>query len=146
MNLILTTITNLPNTIITADFNAHSLLLYSPIEDHKGELIKDILQHSRYITLNTNTPTRLPPNQTQQPTLPDITIVSTHLNDCISWQTIHSLTSNHLPLLSTLSIHHQNKTTGFHFTKTIKTTKKPIGHHLNNILRISSSENSIAQM
>ena len=63
----LTTITNLTNTIITADVNAHSLLWYSPTEDHRGELIKDILLNSNHITLNTNTPTCLSPNQTQQP-------------------------------------------------------------------------------
>ena len=51
-----TTIKNLPNTIITADVNAHLPLWYLPIEDHKGELIEDILLadypllHTRSIT------------------------------------------------------------------------------------------------
>ena len=107
----LTTITNLPNTIITADVNAHSSLWYSPTEDHRGELIEDILLNSNHITLNTNTPTRLPPNQTQQPTSPDITTASANLHDHTSWQTVHSLTSDHLPLLTTISIHNQTKTT-----------------------------------
>ena len=39
----LTTITNLSNTIITADVNAHLLLWYMLTKDHKKELIKDIL-------------------------------------------------------------------------------------------------------
>ena len=52
-----TIITNLPNTIITADVNAHSPLWYSPTKDHKEELIEDILLNSNYITLNSNTPT-----------------------------------------------------------------------------------------
>ena len=69
----LITVTDLPNTIITADVNTHSLLWYSLTEDHRGELIEDILLNSHHITLNTNTPTRLPPNQTQPPALPDIT-------------------------------------------------------------------------
>ena len=110
------TINNLPNTIITADINAHSPLWYSPTKDNKGELIKDILLSSNHITLNTNTPRRLPPNQTQQPTSPDITTASADLHDWASWQTIHSVTSDHLPLLSTLSIHHKTKTTRSHFT------------------------------
>ena len=80
----LTTITNLPNTIITAGVNAHSLLWYLPTEDHRGELIKDILLNSNHIILNTNTPTRLPPNQTQQPPLSDITNASADLHDCTS--------------------------------------------------------------
>ena len=115
------TIENLLNTIITADVNAHSPLLYSPTEDHR-ELIKDILLNSNHITLNTNTPTRLPSNQKQQPTLPDITTASADLHDYTSWQTIHSPTS--LSLLTTLSIHHKTKTTRFHCTKTIKNYQK----------------------
>ena len=114
----LITITNLLNTIITVDVNTHSALWYLPTEDHRGELIKDILLNSNHITLNTNTATRLPPpNQTQQPTSPDITTASADLHDCTHWQTIHSLTSDHLPLLTKLSIHHKTKTTHSHFTK-----------------------------
>ena len=120
----LTTITNLPNTIITADVNAHSLLRYSSTKDHREELIEDILLNSNHITLNTNTPTCLPHNQTQQPTSPDITTASADLHDCTSWQTIPSLTSNHLPLFTTLSIHHKTKTTHSHFTKTITNYQK----------------------
>ena len=76
------------------------------------------------MTLNTNTPTCLPPIQTQQPTSPDITTASADLHDCTSWQSIHSLTSGHLPLLTTLSIHHKTKTTRIHFTKTITNYQK----------------------
>ena len=111
-------ITNLANTIITAEINAHSPLWHLPTEDHRGEVIKDILLNCNCIALNTNTPTRLPPNQTQQPTSPDITIVSEDLHDCTSWETIYFLTSDHLPLRTTLSIHHKTKTTCFHFTET----------------------------
>ena len=61
-----TTITNLLNIVIAADVNAHSPLWYLPTEDYRGELIKDILLNSHNITLNTNAPKHLPPNQTQQ--------------------------------------------------------------------------------
>ena len=54
-----TTITNLSHTIITTDVNAHSLLWYLLTADHRGELIKDIVLNSNYITLNTKTPTCL---------------------------------------------------------------------------------------
>ena len=84
----LTTITNHPNTIITADVNAHSPLWYSPTEDHR-ELIEDILLNTNHITLSTNTPTCLPPNQTQQSTSPDTTSAKADLHDCTSWQTPH---------------------------------------------------------
>ena len=115
----LTTITNLPNIIITAEVHAHSPLWYLPTEDHRGKLIEDILLNSNHITLNTNTPTCLPPNQTQQPISPDIHTASADLHDCTSWETIHSLKSDHLPLFTALSIHHKTKTTCSHFTKTI---------------------------
>ena len=136
----LTTITNLRNTIITADVIAHSRLWYSPTEDHRGELIKDILLNSHQIKLNTNTPTCLPPNQTQQPTSQDIITASADFHDCTSWQTIHSLTSDHLPLLTTLSIHHKVKTTHSHFTKTITNYQKANWISFNNMLRISSAD------
>ena len=88
----LTTITNIRNTIITADVNIHSPLWYLPTQDYRGELIEEILLNSNHIILNTNTLTRLPPNQTKQPTLTDITAASADLHNCTSWQTIYSLT------------------------------------------------------
>ena len=88
-------------------------------KDHRGELIEDILLNYNHITLNTNIATHLPSSQTQQPTSPDIITASADLHDCTCWQTIFSLTSNHLPLLTTLSINHKTKTIHFHFTKTI---------------------------
>ena len=120
----LTTITNLPDTIITPDVNAHSPLCYSPTKDHRGELIQDILINSHHITLNTNTPTHLPSNQTQQPTSSNITTASADWHDCTSWQIIHPLTSDHLPLLTTFNTHHKTKTTRSHFTKTITNNQK----------------------
>ena len=119
-----TTLTNLSKAIITADVNAHSPLWYSPTEDHRGELIKDILLNSHHITLHTNTATRLPPNQTQQPTSQDMTTASEDLHDCTSWPTIHSLTSDHLPLHTTLSIYRKTKRARPHFTKTKTNYKK----------------------
>ena len=69
---------------------------------HTGGLIEDILLISNHITLHKNTPTCLPPNQTQKSILPDITTASADLHDCNRWQSIHSLTSNHLFLLKAL--------------------------------------------
>ena len=116
----LATLTTLPNTIVTPDVNTHSPLWYLPTEDHRGELIEDILLNSHQITLNTKHSNMFIPNQTQQPTSPDITTASADLHDCTCRQTIHPLTSDHLPLLTTLSIHHKTKTTCSHFTKTLK--------------------------
>ena len=98
-----TAITNILNRIITADVNAHLPLSYSTTKNHREELIEDILLNSNHIILNRNTSTCLLLNQTQHPTSPDITTVSADLHDCTSWQTIHSLTSDHLPLLIILA-------------------------------------------
>ena len=68
--------------IITAHVNFHSLYLAN--KDHRRKLIEDILLNFHHITLNTNTPTCLPPNQTQQPASPDITIALADLHDCTS--------------------------------------------------------------
>ena len=95
-----TTIAYLLNKIITTDVNTHSPLWYSPTKDHRGELIKDILLNSNHITQNTNTPACLLFNQQHKPTSPNITTASADLHDCTSWQTIHSLISDHLPLFT----------------------------------------------
>ena len=120
---------------MTTDINVHLSLWYLPTEHQRVELIKDILLTLNHITLNTNTPTHLTSNQTQQPALPDIT-TSVDLHNYSSWKTIHSLTSNHLPLLTTISIHYNSNTACSHFPKTIKTTKRLIAHQLNNMSRI----------
>ena len=131
-----TTTTDLPNTIIAADVNVHSTLWYAPPKDHRGEMIKNIQLNSNNITLNTNTATHLPPNQTQS-TSPEMT-TALDLHDCTSWQTIHSLTFDHLPLLTTLSIQHKTKTTHSHFTKTItnyqKTNWTSLKQHVENLI------------
>ena len=112
-----TIIKNLSNTIIISYINAYSAVCFSSIEDHKGELIEDILLNSNHIPLNTNTPTHLPPNQTQQPTKSN-TSGSGNLHDGTSWQIIYLLRFDHLPLFISLSIHHKIKANS-HFTKTI---------------------------
>ena len=50
-------ITNLPNSIISGDINAHSPIWHSHTTDHRGDLIADLLGNSDHITLSTNTHT-----------------------------------------------------------------------------------------
>ena len=118
----LTTISNLLNTIITTDVNAHSLLWYSPTEDNRGELIKDKHLNSHHITLNTKLQHVYHPikynSLLHQTSLQLKQTCMTALAGTPLHQ-IHSLTSDHLPLLTTLTIHHKTKTTHSHFTKTI---------------------------
>jgi hypothetical protein len=103
----------LPNSIISGDVNAHSSLWHSPIQDHRGATIENLIQNSEHIILNSNTPTRLSSNKDQQPTSPDITTISNNLHPQATWKTINQLASDHLPIIITLqaknTIHRHHK-------------------------------------
>ena len=72
-------ITNIPHSVITSDVNAHSTLWHSYPDNHREHLIADVISNSDHITLNTNTPTRVPNTTLQQTSSPDITTVSNTL-------------------------------------------------------------------
>ena len=59
-------ITNIPHSVLTGDVNAHSNLWHSYTDHHRGQLIADVISNSDHITLNTNTPTRVPNTTLQQ--------------------------------------------------------------------------------
>ena len=92
-------LTSIDKHLITGDISAHSHQWHSPTEDHHGSLIADIIANSNQITLNTNTPTRIPPHANQQP--PDITTITNTLQRNTDWTTIQALSSDHLPILIT---------------------------------------------
>ena len=96
-------ITNLPNSIISGDINAHSPIWHSHTTDHRGDLIADLLGNSDHITLNTNIHTRLPFAANQRPTSPDITSITTNLYNRTHWETLNALNSDHLPILTTIN-------------------------------------------
>ena len=55
------------------------------------------------MTLNTDTPTRVPHTTRQQATSPDITTITTTLYNRTTWHTIHTLNSDHLPIITTIN-------------------------------------------
>ena len=63
-------ITNIPHSVLTGDVNAHFTLWHSYTDDHRGQLIADVISNSDHITLNTNTPTRVPNTTLQQTSSP----------------------------------------------------------------------------
>ena len=69
-------ITNIPHSVLTGDSNAHSTLWHSYTDDHRVQQITDVISNSDHITLNTNTPTRVPNTILHQTSSPDITTVS----------------------------------------------------------------------
>ena len=86
--------------------NAHSTLWHSYTDDHRGQLIADVISNADHITQNTNTPTRVPNTTLQQTSSPDITTVSNTLYNRTSWTTQHALASDHLPIITTINIRH----------------------------------------
>ena len=83
-------ITNIPHSVLTGDVNAHSTLWPSYTDDHRGQLIADVINNSDHITLNRNTPTRVLDTSLQQTSSPDITTVSNTLYKRTSWTTQHT--------------------------------------------------------
>ena len=99
-------ITTIPHSVLTGDVNAHSSLWHSHTDDHRGQLIAEVISNSDHISLNTDTPTRVPNTAFQQSSSPDITTVSNTLYNRTSWQTHHALSSDHLPIMTTINIRH----------------------------------------
>ena len=99
-------ITNIPHSLLTGDVNAYSTLWHSYIDDHRVQIITDILSNSDHITLNTNTPTRVPNTTHQQTSSPDITTVSNTPYNRTSWTSQHALS---LPKITTINIRHDYK-------------------------------------
>ena len=97
-------ITNIPHSVLTRDVNAHSTLWHSYTDDHRVQLIAGVISNSDHITLNTNTSTRVPNTTLQQTSSPDITTVSNTLYNRTSWTTQHALSSDHLPIITTINI------------------------------------------
>ena len=105
----------------------HTTLWHSYTDDHRGQQIADVISNLDHITLNTNTPTRVP-NTTLQQTSSRDTTVSNTLYNRTSWTTQHTLSSDHLPKLPQLTYRHdyrlqQNR-------RTFTNYKKQTGHNL----------------
>ena len=99
-------ITHIPHSGLTGDVNAHSTLWHSYTDDHRGQLTAYVISNSDHITRNTNTPTRVLDTTLQQTSSPDITTVSNTLYHRTSWTTQHALSSDHLPIITTINIRH----------------------------------------
>ena len=119
-------ITNIPHSVLTGDVNAHSTLWHSYTDNHRGQLI-DVISNSDHIILNANTPTRVANTTLQQTSSPDITTVSTTLYNRTSWTTQHALSSDQLPIITTMNILH---TTDYNKTDGISPTKRKSNGHI----------------
>jgi hypothetical protein len=89
------------DSLVLGDFNAHDQLWHSSISDNRGAILADEIDSSDFITLNTNSPTRLPINGA--PSSPDISLASGSLASISDWKTALTLPSDHLPIIISIS-------------------------------------------
>ena len=91
-----------PAILILCDFNAHHPSWYSRLTDTRGKRMDDSINGSDYGILNWDSHTRVPPNA--EPSSPDDSLASTSLISSCSWQTLSTLSSDHLPILIRLQM------------------------------------------
>ena len=91
-----------PDTLILGDFNAHHPAWYSRSADTRGRKMADSINGSDYGILNWDSPIRVPPNA--EPSSPDVSLAAASLITSCSWQTLSTLSSDHLPILIRLQM------------------------------------------
>ena len=90
-----------PSSLILGDFNAHHELWHSQATaDIRGRLFVDSLSSLDYGVINEDLPTRVHNNST---TSPDISIASSDLIPTTNWTTETKMSSDHLPILITIT-------------------------------------------
>ena len=72
------------------------------IANHREQLTADFMSNSNHITLNTDTQARVPNTTLQQTSSPDITTMTNTLYN----STQRALSSDHLPIITTINIRH----------------------------------------
>ena len=87
--------------IILGDFNAHDQSWFSSIQDQRGTLIAAEVEDADFGICNTKSPTRLPIQG--QPTSPDVSLASPSLLTAIEWTPLTALSSDHLPILLSIT-------------------------------------------
>ena len=90
------------DSLILGDFNAHHPSWYSGSNDTRGKKMADSINGSDHDILNWDTTTRVPPNA--EPSSPDVSLASASLITSCSWQTLSTLSSDHLPILIRLQM------------------------------------------
>ncbi len=97
----ISTLLNLQETIILGDFNAHHPQWFSDKTDTRGTQLATEINNSDLAILNTDTPTRLPTSGSASS--PDVSLSSSSLLTAIDWSTETAMSSDHLPILISVS-------------------------------------------
>jgi ribonuclease HI len=86
------------NTIVTGDFNAKNSLWGSPVSDHRGKLVHDVIEANGISCLNTGQGTHLNRNGTLSHL--DLSFVSSSLSSVCTWKVLDdNLGSDHFPTI-----------------------------------------------
>ena len=87
--------------LLLGDINAHDSLWNSTIFDARGRELAEEINNSNLGVLNDESHTRIPSNS--QPTSPDISLASLAILPYAKWETKISLSSDHVPIIISLS-------------------------------------------
>ena len=87
---------------MVGDFNAHHPSWYSRSTDTREKRMDDSINGSNFGILNWDSPTRVPPNA--EPSSPYVSLASTSLITSCYWQSLSTLSSDHLPILIRLQM------------------------------------------
>ena len=90
------------DTLLLGDFNAHHSSWHSRSNDTRGRKLADEINLSDYGILNEDSPTRVPNNA--EPSSPDVSLASSSLLTSSTWNTLTTLSSDHLPILIRLQM------------------------------------------
>ena len=86
------------DALFFGDFNAHHPEWCASLSDNRGASFLAAVDNVDICILNSDNPTRIPSAANQSPSSPDITLASAHLVPSISWETLTTLNSDHLPI------------------------------------------------
>jgi hypothetical protein len=91
---------DIPNndSLFFGDFNPHHPEWCASLSDNRGTSFSAAVDNEDLWILNFDTPTRIPSAAKQSPSSPDVTLASAHLVPSVTWETLTTLNSDHLPI------------------------------------------------
>lgn len=100
-------ITTSDHTLIMGDFNAKHTDFYCNITNTNGNALKQILNNTNLLVINTNEPTYISPATGNSDILDLILCTPDLASKLLQFSTTNHLSSDHLPVLTTFSFHLQ---------------------------------------
>ena len=86
--------------ILVGDFNCHNTLWGSPKTDTQGDILENFLNNNNLVCRNDGSITYIADNNTGTSAI-DLTLSSANIGVNDQWETMDTLNSDHLPILTT---------------------------------------------